>query len=109
MLTRRQLRLKRKHRIRAVVGGSGLRPRLAVFRSNQCLSAQLIDDEKHATLASETVEGKNKTHAKALGEKIIKVAKAKKISSVVFDRGGFRYHGVIKVFADAVREGGITF
>lgn len=109
MQTRRQLRLKRKHRIRAAVGGSALRPRLAVFRSNQRLSAQLIDDEKHVTLLCAMGEGKNLTHAKALGEGIAKQAKAKKITIVVFDRGGFRYHGAVKAFADAVREGGITF
>ena len=109
MKTRKELRHKRKARIRAVISGTAGRPRLAIFRSNQRLLAQIIDDEKHSTLVAHLARGKNTAEGKALGAAIAKLALAKKITTVVFDRGGFRYHGVIKAFADAVREGGLQF
>lgn len=109
MKTRKELRHKRKARIRAVISGTERRPRLAIFRSNQRLLAQIIDDQKHVTLVALLARGKNTTEAKVLGASVAKLALAKKITTVVFDRGGFRYHGVIKAFADAVREGGLQF
>ena len=109
MKTRKELRGKRKARIRAVISGTGSRPRLALFRSNQRLSAQVIDDNKHVTIVSALARGKNTAEAKMLGASIAKQVIAKKITAVVFDRGGFRYHGVIKAFADAAREGGLQF
>lgn len=106
---RRQLRMKRKASIRARLSGTGAVPRLAVYRSNTRVSAQLIDDEKSVSLVSSWVKGKNIASAKKLGEEIAAKAKAAGITKVVFDRGGFRYHGSIKQIADAAREGGLVF
>lgn len=108
-------RNKRHARVRAKVSGSTERPRLVVFRSNTGLYAQIIDDTAHKTLVSaRTAElKKEKTpkveQSKLLGELISKKAKDGKISAVVFDRGGYRYHGRVKAFADAAREGGLQF
>ena len=109
MEKKRQLRLRRRRRIRATIKGTSARPRLAVFRSNTALYAQLVDDTKGITLASANVNKKNREAALALAGEIVQKAKEKKLTTVVFDRGGFRYHGVIQTFADAVREGGLTF
>ena len=109
MKTRKQLREKRQKRIRAVIRGSASRPRLSVFRSGLALSVQLIDDESGKTLLSKRSKGKNIAAAKELGSEIASLSKKRKIISVVFDRGGNRYHGVIKALADAAREGGLTF
>jgi len=109
MKTRKQLREKRQKRIRAVIRGSARRPRFSVFRSGQALSVQLIDDDTGKTLLSKRSEEKNTAAAKVLGSEIASLAKKHKIISVVFDRGGNRYHGVIKALADAAREGGLTF
>ena len=108
MKTRREARLHRKLRIRAKVSGTAARPRLAVFRSNKALYVQLIDDTKGKTLASSHVAGKTIAKAKELGALVSEVAKKKKITTVVFDRGGGRFHGVIKALADTCREGGLT-
>lgn len=89
--------------------GSSARPRLSVFRSGQVLFVQLIDDEAGKTLLSKRSEGKNTAAAKKLGMEIAVLVKTKKITSIVFDRGGNRYHGVIKALADAAREGGLKF
>lgn len=109
MKTRKILRKSRQRRIRAVVIGSAHRPRLAIYRSGRALFAQIINDETGKTLVSKRSTGKNITTATALGGEIAGLAVKHKIKTVVFDRGGNRYHGVIKSFADAVREGGITF
>lgn len=109
MKTRKEMRAKRKLASRIVVRGSAVRPRLAVYRSNTRLAAQLIDDEKKVTLFSVSVTGKNTESAKALGKEIVEKAKAAHITTIVFDRGGFRYHGVVKVIADSAREGGLVF
>jgi large subunit ribosomal protein L18 len=109
MKTRKQMRMKRKLGIRVHVNGSATRPRLAVYRSNTRIAAQLIDDETHTTIASSWVKGKNIEVAKKLGSEIAEKAKAKHIKLAVFDRGGFRYHGVIKAVADAAREGGLAY
>src|ERR1700746_192846 len=106
---------KRKRRIRAKVEGTVERPRLAVFRSNKNLYAQLVDDAKGHTLVAactldEEVKGGSSIEgAKALGSMLAKRALAKKISAVVFDRSGYLYHGRIKALADAAREGGLKF
>lgn len=106
-------RIRRKLRIRAKVSGTEARPRLAVFKSNQHVSAQLIDDSKGITLVSahsQTMKGKTLSlKALEVGKQIAEKAKAKKIETVVFDRGGFMYTGNIKAVAEGAREGGLIF
>jgi len=108
-----QKRQARQRRIRAKVYGTAARPRLAIHRSLLQITAQLIDDETGKTmLAASTKETKKKSDtegAKALGELIAKKAKAAKVSEIVFDRSGYKYHGRIKALADAAREGGLKF
>lgn len=108
MESRFDLRQKRKARVRAKVSGTTARPRLSVFKSNTSVAAQIIDDSKGITLASARVKGKTKASGKELGEKIAKLALAKKITTVVFDRSGYRFHGTVKEIADGAREGGLT-
>jgi large subunit ribosomal protein L18 len=111
------VRFKRKRRIRARIEGSPERPRLSVFRSNRHMFIQLVDDAKGHTLVSassleEELKGKvggTIEGAKTLGNLVAKRALAKNISQVVFDRGGYLYHGRIKALADAAREGGLKF
>lgn len=107
METRFNLRQKRKARVRAKVTGTSARPRFSVFKSNTSISAQIIDDTKGVTLVSARVKGKVKASGKELGEKVAKLALAKKITTVVFDRSGYRFHGTVKEVADAAREGGL--
>lgn len=107
MKTKKEMRLKRKLSIRRRLSGTALRPRLAVFRSNMRLTVQLVDDDTAATILSAWTKGKNSKAATELGKKIAEMAKAKKITKVVFDRSGYRYHGAVKAIADAVREGGL--
>jgi large subunit ribosomal protein L18 len=107
-------RLKRHKRVRVHVVGTPERPRLAVFRSLNHLYAQLIDDTSSRTLgAASTVElkakGNSVAQAAEVGKAIAAKAKAAGVSSVVFDRGGFLYHGRIKAMADAAREAGLEF
>jgi large subunit ribosomal protein L18 len=107
-------RLKRHKRVRVHVVGTPERPRLAVFRSLNHLYAQLIDDTSSRTLgAASTVElkakGNSVAQAAEVGKAIAAKAKAAGVSSVVFDRGGFLYHGRIKAMADAAREAGLQF
>ncbi len=106
-------RTSRHARIRAKVIGSAARPRLAVFRSNKFLYAQLIDDESAKTIGSaDTRSSKAKTAAERAAEiakSIAEQAKKAGAESVVFDRGGFPYKGTIAIFADAAREAGLTF
>ncbi len=108
--TRRHLRVRRK------ISGTSERPRLCVYRSNTNLYVQIIDDVAGNTLVSASTLDKeiktkhaNKEAAKELGTLIAKKAVAKKINTVVFDRGGYIYHGVVKELADAAREGGLEF
>lgn len=108
MKSRKQLRDKRRLRIRAVIAGTAKRPRAAVFRSNTTLSLQLIDDDKGETIFSMTAKGKNKNEAQDFGKKVAEKAIKKGIKTVVFDRGGYLYHGSIQALADAMREGGIN-
>ncbi|MHB1316620.1 MAG: 50S ribosomal protein L18 [Minisyncoccota bacterium] len=106
-------RIRRKLRIRAKISGTEIRPRLAVFKSNQYVSAQLIDDSKGITIASshsKTMKGKTLSEkALAVGKDIATKAKAKKVEMAVFDRGGFMYTGNIKAIAEGAREGGLIF
>ncbi len=109
MQSKKQLRYRRRLRIRAKVSGTRECPRLAVFRSNKALVVQLIDDTRGVTLASARRAKNNKSEAKALGEIIAQKAKTLGITRVVFDRGGFRYHGSIRELAESAREGGLKF
>jgi large subunit ribosomal protein L18 len=113
---KQSLAQKRRWRIRKKVQGSAARPRLSVHFSNKHIYAQCIDDVKGHTLAYVTsVSGKdaavkaNSEGATTLGKAIAEKAKAAGIDSVVFDRGGRRYHGCVKSFAEAAREGGLQF
>ena len=113
-VSKKTKRVRRHSRIRATVSGTSDRPRLAVFRSNKFIYAQLIDDENGVTLASASDMGAKETktkieHAKDVGLELVKKGKEKKIEAVVFDRGGFNYIGRVKALADAVREGGLKF
>src|SRR3989344_4369619 len=108
MKTRKDMRLKRKKRIAAVIRGTADRPRVSVFRSNPSIEVQCIDDTKRATLLSKRVKGRSIEVANQLGTSLASLAKTKKITKVVFDRGGFRYHGAVKALADAMREGGLS-
>ena len=104
---------KRRWRIRKKVQGTAARPRLAVFRSNADVYAQIIDDEKGHTLAaadSRAVKDGDKTaKAHATGKLIAERAKAAGVSKVVFDRGGYLYHGRVAAVAEAAREAGLEF
>lgn len=106
-------REKRQVHIRKKIHGTPERPRLTVFRSNKHLYVQLIDDLAQKTLlAANTVKeekGDNKDAAKWVGKSIAEKALKSNISQAVFDRSGYRYHGVIKEIADAAREGGLKF
>lgn len=95
-----------------MIKGTAERPRLAVFRSNRFVSAQLINDEVGNTVAAahgRDFKGSQSLQAKAVGSAIAKAAKAAGITTIVFDRAGYRYAGQIKALADAAREGGLTF
>jgi large subunit ribosomal protein L18 len=108
-----QRRLQRKRRIRAKILGTAARPRMTVYRSLTRLSVQLIDDAAGKTLAAaQTAEAKakhTKEGAAKLGALIAKKAKDAGITTVVFDRNGYAYHGRLQALADAAREGGLTF
>lgn len=106
-------RARRHKSIRKHLQGTSDKPRLAVFRSTQHIYAQIIDDSKHVTLVSESdlklEKGLKKDRAFTVGKQLAAKAKAKKIESVVFDRGGFLYHGRIAEVARGAREGGLKF
>jgi large subunit ribosomal protein L18 len=114
-LTTRQLRTRRQRRIRGKIAGTADRPRLAVFRSNLGISAQLIDDQAGKTVAAASWQGLTKfkgskaDQAKEVGKLIAAKAKAAGIEACVFDRGGYLYHGRVKALAEGAREGGLTF
>ena len=115
-LNRKEVRRKVHRRIRKKIAGTAERPRLAVSFSNQHIYAQVIDDDAGKTLAAASTKDKdidkasaNQSNAAKIGELIAARAKSKKIESVVFDRGGFIYHGKVKALADAAREGGLKF
>ena len=109
-------RLKRHKRVRAHISGTAACPRLAVYRSNANISAQIIDDEAGKTLVSASTFGKsfegnggNKVAARAVGKEIAEKAVAMGITEVVFDRGGYLYHGRVSELAEGAREGGLKF
>lgn len=131
MLLDKQLKRKKRHRrVRSKIKGTRARPRLCVFRSNRYIYAQLIDDEKRNTLVSvstQEVESKSKkltrpnfsaknlgglTKVQAsyeVGKLLAQKANKKKVAKVIFDRGGFKYHGRVKALAQGAREGGLKF
>lgn len=108
---------RRKNRIRTRIQGKAERPRLTINRSNKYLQVQLIDDQQQKTLLAVTDKGKswpekagNKTQrARQLGQELAKKAQQLKISLVVFDRKGYKYHGRVKALAEGAREGGLQF
>lgn len=106
-------RNSRHARIRAKVAGTEARPRLAIFRSNRFIYAQLINDDAGVTLLSiDTRKAKGKTallRAKEAGAELAALAGKKGITTVVFDRGGFQYQGAVVAFAEGAREGGLAF
>lgn len=106
-------RLRRRMRIRAKVSGTASRPRLSVFKSNKFVYVQLIDDVAGVTIAAastKAVKGEKPLVAAGnVGKEIAKLATAKKINSIVFDRGGYIYTGKIKAVAEGARAGGLTF
>ena len=118
--SKKDKRQKARYKIRKRVSGTKEMPRLAVFRSNKEIYAQLIDDDSSSTLASassrEKIAAKDKSNkankvnqAKLVGKLIAERAKEAGVSSVVFDRGGFLYHGRVKALADSAREAGLNF
>ncbi len=115
---RHELRIRRHRRVRKKVHGTATRPRLAIYRSNKHLTAQVIDDDAGRTLASaSTLEadfrkqqsGGNVAAATAVGALVAERAKQAGISAVVFDRGGFLYHGRVAAIAEAARAAGLEF
>ena len=112
--TKGHQRLRRRRRVRAKITGTPERPRVSVFRSNRGIAAQLIDDASGRTLAAvswsepDTRSLAPMEQADKLGRLLAERAKAQGIDAVVFDRGGYRYHGRVKAFADGIREGGLT-
>ena len=115
-VTTRQARERRHRRVRGKVAGTAQRPRLAVFRSNKGIFAQLIDDETGRTLAGtswlglkKSFKGNKSDQAAEVGKTIAEAAKKAGIETVVFDRGGYLYHGRVKALAEAAREGGLKF
>lgn len=118
-LSKEAARRRRKVRIRKKISGNAARPRLVVFRSNLHIYAQIVDDESGATLVAASTLSLNKTGECAahcnkaggtlVGKEIARLAKEKNISSVVFDRNGYIYHGRVKAVADGAREAGLEF
>ena len=113
-VTKPQQRLRRRRRVRAKITGTAERPRISIFRSNRGISAQLVDDGAGRTLAAVSwTEGELRSlkpmeQAAKGGELLGQRAKALGVEAVVFDRGGYQYHGRVKAFADGVREAGLT-
>jgi len=114
-LSTREARLRRHRRVRGKVSGTAARPRLAVFRSNRGVFAQLVDDEAGRTLASaswldvRSFKGTKTDQATEVGKALATAARGAGISSCVFDRGGYLYHGRVKALAEGAREGGLEF
>ena len=110
-----QKRLRRRRRVRAKVRGSAERPRISVFRSNRGIAAQLIDDASGRTLAAANwTEAELRTlapmdQARRVGAVLAERARAAGVEAVVFDRGGYQYHGRVKALAEGAREGGLRF
>jgi large subunit ribosomal protein L18 len=114
-LTTRQLRDRRHKRVRRAIHGTAERPRLVVFRSNRGIAAQLVDDTAGRTLAAassldvRSAKGTKSDQAVEVGKLLAANAKKADVKSVVFDRGGYLYHGRVKALAEAAREGGLEF
>jgi large subunit ribosomal protein L18 len=115
-LTVRKARERRHKRVRGKVVGSAERPRLVVFRSNRGIEAQLVDDLEGKTLAAaswlhlkKSFKGSKSEQAAEVGKLLADNAKKANVETVVFDRGGYLYHGRVKALADAAREGGLKF
>ena len=115
-INRKEERIRRHKRVRTKISGTTECPRLAIFRSNSNIYAQIIDDTKGATIVAASTLDKevktkkaNKEAAKEVGALIAKRALEKNIESVVYDRGGYIYHGIVKELAEAAREGGLKF
>lgn len=115
MKTKVEQRARIRRRIRAKVAGTAGRPRLSVFRSNKYIYAQLIDDASGTTLAAassreEGVDGASRVEkSKAVGQRLAERGKAAGVEAVVFDRGGYRYHGNVRALAEGARDGGLQF
>lgn len=110
--TKNQSRERLHMRIRKKINGTAERPRLSVFRSNESIYCQLIDDMKGHTIAAASSKGTTGTkseRAMAVGKMIAEKAKENGVETVVFDRGGYRYHGRVKSLAEGAREGGLKF
>jgi large subunit ribosomal protein L18 len=113
--TKQQARLRRHRRVRSKVVGTAERPRLAVYRSNRGIAAQVIDDTAGRTLAAASSQDRSLAKAKradapaAVGKLVAERARDAGIATVVFDRGGYLYHGRVKALADAARESGLEF
>jgi large subunit ribosomal protein L18 len=114
-LTTRQLRDRRHKRVRRHIYGTAERPRLVVFRSNRGIAAQLVDDTTGRTLAAASsvnlgsAKGTKSEQAAEVGKLLAENAKKADVKGVVFDRGGYLYHGRVKALAEAAREGGLEF
>ncbi|HEX7083411.1 MAG TPA: 50S ribosomal protein L18 [Gaiellaceae bacterium] len=115
-VTTYEARLRRHRRVRGKVRGTAERPRLAVFRSNKGIFAQLVDDDTGRTLAGaswtglpKSFSGDKTAQAAEVGKTLAAAAKKAGIETVVFDRGGYLYHGRVKALADGAREGGLVF
>jgi large subunit ribosomal protein L18 len=116
---RHRLRKARALRVRKHIHGTSVRPRMCVLKSNKHIVVQLIDDDNHVTICSTGTYSKdfkntefarkNKASAAKLGEKIAEIAQSKNIKEIVFDRGPFKYHGVLAALADSARTAGLKF
>jgi large subunit ribosomal protein L18 len=116
VLTKPQARARRHRRVRGKIFGTAERPRLVVFRSNRGIDAQLVDDVDGRTLAAaswlnlkKSFKGNKTEQAAEVGKLLAANAKKANVETVVFDRGGYLYHGRVKALADAAREGGLSF
>ncbi len=110
--TREEYRARRHFRVRKRVNGTSERPRLVVFRSDKHIYAQLVDDNAQRTIMTVTdngIEGKKVEKSFEVGKKVASLAKERGVTSIVFDRGGYLYHGRVKAVADGAREGGLEF
>lgn len=109
--TKRINRLRRHRRVRARISGTAALPRVVVFRSNQHINVQVVDDATRTTIVAVSdvalKKGTKTERAAATGKTLAEALKTKKIGAVVFDRGGYQYHGRVKAIADGLREGGI--
>src|SRR3954449_13111674 len=114
-ITTREARLRRHRRVRGKITGTAERPRLAVFRSNRGVFASVVDDSTGRTLASaqwtglKGFKGDKSEQAKEVGKQVAAAAKKAGVEAVVFDRGGYLYHGRVKALAEGAREGGLKF